>query len=245
MVISSVIPTDKYPSQLLLFTEGSTVPYQSIAGPKPNLNVPGGVAIDRRDNIYVANAQGASVDQFVLPTPSPTPKPTPTPSSTPSPSPSPSTSPSPSPTPSPTPTPINVRPIFTITGANTHVMRPTSVAVDTSGDVYISDLGAPGATCRTAGKQPAVLVFKHPSQKGVINAPPTRIIAGCATNLKAPTDVKVGSNGLVYVADTSQTGNVVWVFAATAGGRTPASENTAPMGYYVSPGAVTGIGVVP
>jgi hypothetical protein len=245
MVIASVIPTEKYPSQLLLFTEGSTTPYQSIAGPKPNLSVPGGVAIDRRDNIYVANAQGASVDQFMLPTPSPTPKPTPTPTSTPSPTPSPSVSPSPTPTPSPTPSPINILPIFSLTGGNTHIMRPTSVAVDSSANVYISDLGAAGATCKTTGKQPAVLIFLHPSRKGLLNVPPTRIIAGCATNLKAPTDVKIGSNGLIYVADTSQTGNVVWIFAATAGGRTPASENTPPMGYYTSPGAVTGIGIVP
>jgi hypothetical protein len=239
MVISGVIPTDRYPSQLLLFTEGSTTPYQSIAGPKPNLSVPAGVAIDRRDNIYVANAQGASVDQFVLPTPSPTPKPTPTPSTTPSPSPSPSTSPTASPTPSPTPSPINILPTFSIVGGHTHVIRPTSVAVDSSGNVYVSDLGAPGATCHTSGKQPSVLIFARPSRKGVINVAPIRVIAGCATELKAPTDVKVGSNGLTYVADTSQTGNVVWVFAATARG------NVAPMGYYTSPGAVTGIGIVP
>jgi hypothetical protein len=239
MVIASVIPTNKYPSQLLLFTEGSTTPYQSIAGPKPNLSVPAGVAIDLRDNIYVANAQGASVDQFILPTPSPTPKPTPTPTSTPSPTPTPSISPSPSPTPSPTPTPINITPIFSITGVNTHVIRPTSVAVDSHDFVYISDLGAPGATCRSKGKQPAILIFAPPKVKGVINVRPARTIAGCATNLKAPTDVKVGSNGLIYVADTSQTGNVVWLFAATASGDAP------PMGYYTSPGSVTGIGVVP
>ncbi|HZV25666.1 MAG TPA: hypothetical protein VFG00_05180, partial [Acidothermaceae bacterium] len=76
MIISDVIPTAVYPSQLLLFIEGTTQPYQSIAGPNPNLNVPGGVALDSHDNIYVTNVQGHSVDKFVLPTPSPTPKPT-------------------------------------------------------------------------------------------------------------------------------------------------------------------------
>ncbi len=239
MVISSVVPTDKYPSQIQLFIEGSTTPYQSIAGPKPNLSVPSGIAIDLQDRIYVANAQGASVDQFILPTPSPTPKPTATPSATPSPSASPSGSPSPTPTPSPTPSPINIKPTFSIIGSHTHVIRPTSVALDTSGNVYISDLGGPGATCHSTGMQPAVLVFPRPVHRGVINVAPSRAIAGCATDLKAPTDVKVDSNGLIYVADTSQTGNVVWIFAATARG------NAAPMGYYTSPGSVTGIGVIP
>ncbi|MBV8435401.1 MAG: hypothetical protein JO029_14070 [Candidatus Eremiobacteraeota bacterium] len=243
MVVSDVIPTNVYPSQLLLFIEGTTTPYQSIAGPNPNLNVPGGLAIDKEDNIYVANIQGASVDKFVLPTPSPTPKPTPTtsPTPTPKPTPSPSTSPSvtPSPTPSPTPTPFNIRPTFQIAGAKTHVITPTSVAVDVNGNVYISDQGASHAGCGSA-RGPAILIYARPHVRGLISTPPTRTIAGCTTKLKAPTDVKVDKNGLIYVADTSETGGgIVWIYAATAAG------NAAPMGYYTSPGAVTGIGVVP
>ncbi len=49
MIIADVIPTAKYPSELLLFTEGSTTPYQAIAGPLPGLKVPGGVALDSKN----------------------------------------------------------------------------------------------------------------------------------------------------------------------------------------------------
>jgi hypothetical protein len=240
MVISSVIPTNVYPSQLLLFVEGSTAPYQSIAGPNPNLNVPGGVAIDNKDDIYVTNIQGGSVDKFTLPTPSPTPKPTPKPSSTPSPTPSPSvspsTTPSASPTPSPTPTPINVRPIFTIPSTKTtHVITPTGVAVDVAGNIYVADQGSPSGRCTNTSTSAAVLEFAKPPKGGVIFPHPIRIIAGCNTKLRAPTDVKVDSSGLIYVADT----NTIWIFSANA------NRNVAPLGWFTSPGAVTGLGVVP
>ncbi|MBV8372621.1 MAG: hypothetical protein JOY69_05120, partial [Candidatus Eremiobacteraeota bacterium] len=141
MIIADVIPTEKYPSQLLLFTAGSTSPYQEIAGPLPSLKVPGGVALDTSNRIYVTNIQGASVDQFILPTPSPTPSGSPSP--TPSPTPTPTGSPSSSPTPSPTPTPVNIRPTFTIAGPNTGVITPTGVDVDPSGNIYIADQGQP------------------------------------------------------------------------------------------------------
>jgi len=241
MVISDVDPTQVYPNQLLLYIEGGTAPYQSIAGPNPNLNVPGGVALDKDDNIYVANLQGARVDKFVLPTPSPTPKPTPKPSPTPttSPSPTPTGSASPSPTPSPTPTPINVRPTFSIIGSKTHVLVPTSVAVDAAGNLYISDQGAPHAKCSST-KGAAVLIFARPRTKGVISSPPTHVITGCQTELIAPTDIKVDSSGLIYVADTTQSGDgIVYVFQPGTYG------NVKPMGFYTSTGAVTGLAVVP
>ena len=234
-VIASVIPTDKYPSQLLLFVEGSTTPFQSIAGPNPSLRVPGGVALDANNRIYVANVQGASVQQFSLPTPTPTPKHSPTPTPSPTPTTSPSGSPSPSPTPSPTATPINVRPNFTITGPMTEVRTPTSVAVDTNGNIYIADSGAIGASCNSSTAA-AVLVFAPPKAKGPINKPPLRKITGCATTLTTPTDVKVNTTAaLIYVADSSR----ILVFPLTASG------NATPSAIYKSPGAVTGVGIVP
>ncbi|HEX3368750.1 MAG TPA: hypothetical protein VHS56_04165, partial [Candidatus Cybelea sp.] len=68
MVIADNISTSIYPSEILLFQYGASSPYQSIAGPRPGLNVPGGIAVDRFGHIYVANINGASVSQFVLPT---------------------------------------------------------------------------------------------------------------------------------------------------------------------------------
>jgi hypothetical protein len=234
MVISDVIPTQQYPSQLLLFTEGATTPYQSIAGPNPALEVPGGVALDTKNNIYVANLQGAKVQKFILPTPSPTPSgsPSPTPSPSPSPSTSPSGSPSPTPSPSPTASPINIKPTFTIAGPKTGLVTPTSVTVDTNGNVFVTDIGSPsGPQC------PASIFVFHPGGlRGNIDQAPLRKISGCATKLSQPTDIKVNATtSLLYVADGTQ----ILVFKTTDGG------NVAPQAYYTSKGAITGLGLVP
>ncbi len=237
MVVADNIPTAVYPNQILLFASGSTTSFQSIAGPKTDLKVPGGVSVDKQGHIYVANIAGATVEQFLLPTPSPTPKPTATPSPTPTPSATPSGSPSPSPTPSPTPTPINIYPRFAITAKN-GVVSPFSVAVDTLGYIYIVDQGRSKASCgSTSG--PAILVFP-PYNKKIPFTKPIRTIRGCKTMLNAPTDIKVNANGIIYVADsTAGGGGVILVYATTVSGNQP------PTSFYTSPGAVTGIGLVP
>ena len=239
MVIADSDPIDIYPNRVLLFVAGGTTPYQSIGGPKPGLNVPGGVAIDGQGHIYVTSIQGASVAQFMLPTPSPSPKPTksPKPTPTPSPSPTPSTTPSPSPTPSPTPTPVNIYPRFTITAKN-GVVAPFGVALDSMGNIYIADQGKPKAGCNSADG-PAILVFP-PYNKKIPYTTPIRRIHGCKTELNAPTDIKVNSDGVTYVADSMQGGQgVILIFAAGA------DHDAKPISSYKSPGTVTGIGLVP
>jgi hypothetical protein len=232
MIIADVIPTEKYPSQLLLFTEGNTTPYQSIAGPKPNLRVPGGVALDSSNRIYVTNLQGRSVAQYILPTPTPTPSGSPSP--TPSPTPTPTGSPTASPTPSPTPTPVNIRATFTFFGKNTGIVTPAGVDVDSSGNIYIADQGQLGVK-----NSAAILVFAKPKVTGdgnILDVKPIRTIQGLATGLTTPTDVKVNSNaGLIYVAD----GKNILIYPINASG------NTAPTVTYTSPGALTGLGVIP
>ncbi|MBV8491559.1 MAG: hypothetical protein JO199_13610, partial [Candidatus Eremiobacteraeota bacterium] len=160
--------------------------------------------------------------------PSPTPSPTPTPST------SPSTSPTPSTTPSPTPTPVNIRPTFTFFGPNTGIVTPTGVDVDPSGNIYVSDEGQLGHQYEAS-----ILVFAKPKVKGngnVLNVKPIRTIKGKNTQLTTPTDVKVNASaGLIYVADSKN----VLVFSITANG------NTAPLMTYTSPGALTGLGIVP
>ncbi|MGB8910063.1 MAG: hypothetical protein WCC84_15055 [Candidatus Cybelea sp.] len=237
MVIADNDPQQTYPSRILLFIAGSTTPYQSIAGPKPALKLPGGVAVDGQGHIYVTNIQGASVMQFMLPTPSPTPKATPTPTPTPSPSPTPSTSPSPSPTPSPTPTPVNVFPRFAITAKN-GVITPFGVALDPLGNIYIADRGKPNAGCQSK-QGPAILVFP-PYSKKIPYTKPIRTIQGCNTLLNAPSDIKVNPVGVIYVADSTPSGaGIIYVFAAGTNGNKP------PMSNYTSPGVITGIGLVP
>lgn len=232
MIIADVIPTATYPSQILLFSAGSTSPFQEIAGPKPALRVPGGVALDDQNNIYVTNLQGRSVAEFILPTPSPTPSGSPTP--TPKPTPTPTGSPTSSPTPSPTPTPVNIRPRFTIIGPNTGVVTPAGVDVDSNGNIYVAEQGQLGKP-----HSAAVLVFAKPSAKNpgtILNVKPIRKIQGPNTLLTTPTDVKVDSStGLIYVADS----RTILVFKIDATG------DVKPFAMYTSPGALTGLGLVP
>ncbi len=241
MVVADNIPTEVYPNQILLFSAGATTSFQSIAGPKTLLKVPGGVTVDKQGHIYVANIAGATVEQFVLPTPTPSPKPTKSPKPTPTPTSTPSGSPSPSPTPSPTPTPFNIYPRFAITAKN-GVVTPYSVAVDTDGFIYILDQGRPKQKCGSSNG-PAILVFP-PYNKKIPFTKPVRTIRGCNTKLNAPTDIKVNPDGLIYVADTTTTGaGIIYIFAAGAG--SGSQHDIAPQSNYTSPGAVTGIGLVP
>lgn len=120
---------------------------------------------------------------------------------------------------------------------------PTSVALDSTGNLYVSDQGAPHSKCSSKNSGPAILIFSRPSVKGVgniISKPPAHIIAGCTTELNAPTDVKVDSQGLIYVADTTQSGNgIVRIYAPGKYG------NVAMLGYYTSSGNVSGLIVIP
>jgi hypothetical protein len=251
MVLATVVPTSSLPSQIQLFLLGSTTSYDQIAGANTRLNVPSGVALDSSNHIYVTNLQGVaggSVEKFILPTPSPTPSGSPTaspsPSPTPKPTPTSTASASPSPSPSPTASPLNLKPTFIITGPNTGVVTPTGIAVDSSGNIYVSDQGN-----IALGKVPAILVF-HPTTRGLITSAPIRRICGRKTNLNAPTDVKINTSGQIYVADSSKSGSgVLYVYAVAGavkgGAACTGSQNVAPTNTFTSPGAVTGIGLIP
>jgi hypothetical protein len=109
------------------------------------------------------------------------------------------------------------------------------IALDQSGDIYIADQGVPNAGCGSR-RGPAILVFAPFSAK---KSQPIRRIQGCNTQLNAPTDVKVDAIGLTYVADSTKTGSgVIYIFQPGANG------NVTPTN-YTSPGAVTGLGIVP
>ncbi|MDP9025504.1 MAG: hypothetical protein M3N13_09035 [Candidatus Eremiobacteraeota bacterium] len=217
--------------------------FQTIAGPNTQMNVPSGVAFDASQNLYVTNLQGSSVEVFALPTASPTPStsPSPTPTTTPTPSPLPSgATPTPSPTPVPTPTPINIAPLRTISGAASGLGQPSGIAIDGSGNIYVSDSAAaagvlPAGSCAKA-TCPAVLIFPA----GANGAVAPKAIAGPLSLLNAPSDVKLDKAGNIYVADTTASGTgVVYVFAPGTSG------NVAPATIYKSPGAAIGIGITP
>lgn len=214
-------------------------PYQTLAGPATGLNVPSGVAVDNKNNVYAANLQGASVTEYTLPSASPTASPTATPTATPTPAPTPTgATPSPSPTPVPTPTPLNIAPVATIAGAVSGIKQPTSVAIDSNNLIYVSDQNSTVCTPSC----PAILIFA-PGANGAVA--PTRFIAGKNTLLVAPTDVKVDTAGNIYVADEATVAGVatgagvIYVFASGASG------NVAPTATLNSPGAVIGLGLTP
>jgi len=222
------------PSQVQLFNlgvAGSVTPYLVITGAATGLSVPSGVAYDKNDAIWVTNLQGASVEKFVVPTPSPTPSgspsPTPTATPTPTPTPSPTATPvGPTPTPSPTAVPAyfdNLAPTTTIAGANTLLVNPTGICLDANGLIYVSDSG-----------RKAVLVFAA-SASG--NVAPTSQISGALTGFVTPSDVKVDTSGKIYVADSGA--GKIFVFAAGASG------NVAPATTYLASGTLVGIGLAP
>jgi len=212
-------------------------PYQTLAGPNTGLNVPSGVAVDKNGNVYVANSQGGNVEVFVVPSPSPTPSPTATPTPTPSPSPTPSgATASPTPSPVPTATPINIAPMASIQGALTLLGTPTGIGLDSNLNIYVADPASKSTLC---GSSPCAAILKFAAGSN-LNVAPTTVIAGPATLLYAPTDVKVDSSGQIYVADSNQAGaGVIYIFAATASG------NVAPVATFTSPGAVIGLGLSP
>jgi hypothetical protein len=118
------------------------------------------------------------------------------------------------------------------------VITPYGVALDSSGNIYIADQGRVNASCNS-GHGPAILVFP-PYNKKIPYTKPIRKIHGCATMLHLPTDVKVNSDGVIYVADTTTNGSgIILIFPSGANG-----EPT-PSATYKSPGVVTGIGIVP
>jgi hypothetical protein len=99
----------------------------------------------------------------------------------------------------------NVSPIATIAGANTGLSTPEGVALDSSGNVYVGNLGNSSVTVYAAGANG--------------NAAPIRRIAGSNTQLDAVSDVAVDAAGYVYVGNQDSTKNApILVFAPKANG---------------------------
>jgi hypothetical protein len=121
----------------------------------------------------------------------------------------------------------NVAPSRSITGPNTMLDDVLGIALDSMGNLYVSNGTFNGAT-------PSIVVFSAGSTG---NATPTRVIAGAATGLASPGNLAVDSTGTVYILN----GTNILVFAPTATG------NVAPTATITAPGfvEVAGIAVSP
>ena len=208
----------------------------NIAGSNTGLSAPVGVAIDTNSNVYVANSGNASVTVYALPSPTTAPSPTATPAPTPTPS------VSPSPTPTPTPASDILTPSTTIAGGSTGLVTPMGAALDSKGNLYVTDVG------NGSGSAPKILVFNAPFAAGLQNLAPSATITSSA--LIYPTDVKLDAAGNIYVIDAGSGPNTgsasstskLLIFAPNPVG----TVNENPTVSIVLPqGSATGVGIAP
>ena len=92
------------------------------------------------------------------------------------------------------------------TTMTTGLESPTGIALDSSGNIYVADVGIGGSTVFP----PSVFVYPAGSNG---NAAPTATISGSNTGLESPAGIALDSSGNIYVAD----GDADSVFVYPAG----------------------------
>jgi sugar lactone lactonase YvrE len=116
----------------------------------------------------------------------------------------------------------NVAPIATISGSNTGFIAPSSIALDSSGNIYVADTG------ESFGEGPGS-VFVYPpvgSSTGLPNESPIATITGFNTGLVTPIGIAVDSSHNIYVVDDGMKYSIisppsVYVFSAGSYGDVP------------------------
>ena len=95
----------------------------------------------------------------------------------------------------------NVAPARLIRGSATGLSGPAGIALDASGNAYVSNHGSNSISVFASGANG--------------NVAPIRAIAGSNTGLNAPTGIAVDSNGYVYVANSGTPSVTVYAAGAT------------------------------
>ncbi len=102
----------------------------------------------------------------------------------------------------------DVAPIRTITGPNTKLSDPSGIALDSNGNIYVTNFHQPSVTVYAAGANG--------------NVAPIRTISGPNTRLKSPDGIALNAGGSVYAMNFPENGkprdNRVTVYAEGASG---------------------------
>jgi sugar lactone lactonase YvrE len=146
-------------------------PIASIAGSKTRLDNPAGIALDSQGDIYVANDLGGPVvphESYDRGTV----------------------------TIYPAGSHGNVTPIATISGAATGLAYPVGIAVDSSGNIYVSNSGTAN-TSSDLEYRSSITVYPAGSNG---NAPPSAVIAGDNTGLSYSPGIALDASRNLYAA---------------------------------------------
>ena len=180
--------TDLMTNRILIFAagaNGNVAPIATLAGPHTSLGGPDDIAFDAAGNIYVSNSSSGGCG------------------------------PNGSITIYAAGATGDAAPIGSVGGSQNpsfdRVTQPTAVALDSSGNIYVTnDIG-----------DGTVLEFAHGSTE---NSAPIRNIMGPATLLNFPVGVQVDSAGRIYVSNGSVTAPSIYVYSSSANGDAPPSQ---------------------
>ena len=153
-------------------------PSATISGSSTGLSAPNGIAVDGSGYIYVVNGYDAGSFSITVYPPIPSGGGT-----------------------------LNESPIATITGSSTGLNHPYGIAVDVSGNIYVTNPGT--------GTGVSVSVYATiPYGGGSLDETPLGTITGTSTGLEIPTGIAVAPSDDIYVADAG----ALLVFAANPRG---------------------------
>ena len=116
----------------------------------------------------------------------------------------------------------NATPLAVISGPNTNLVNPSAVALDQSGDIYVTNQGPDKCTrycgCYTAG--PGSVTVYSPDSEGDVK--PIATVSGPNTGLGLPYAITLDSNGNIYLLNEGGFRGPFACIAPSADGRTPA-----------------------
>ena len=95
----------------------------------------------------------------------------------------------------------NVRPNAIISGPHTGLTAPNSVALDSKGDIYVTDYRGETRDGKTIVYRKGSIIVYRPGSSG--DAAPMATIAGPKTRIDRPGKIALDSNDRIYVANTT------------------------------------------